>query len=417
MGSSTKRTSWWQTAAALVPCAMIAGAWGAAVAMPGQVSPVDSAAYSAYAEESPEVPVTGPQLEVSPLQDPVEQQSKSNLLTPAALPNAPSDIPTPALLAYQRAASVMAATKPECKLTWPLLAAIGRVESNHGQFGGATVTSTGATTRAIIGIPLDGTNNTATIADTDKGAWDGDTKWDRAVGPMQFIPSTWASVGVDADGDGKSDPNNINDAALGAAVYLCVGGHDLSTDVGARAALLSYNRSTAYADQVLTIARSYATSNPLAVLPGFPYPTTPGAPLGPIGTQPPLGSVPGGPGAGGSQPTPLAVIGIEKPPTPAPVDEGGLVTKPTPKPTKPTPTKPTKPTPTKPTTPTPTPTDPTTTPTPTPTDPTTTPTPTEPSPTPDPTPTEPTGEPTPSDPTDTTEPTPPSPSPTGPTIS
>ena len=49
---------------------------------------------------------------------------------------------------------------------------------------------------------------------------------------MQFIPSTWAVVGVDADGDGERNPQDIDDAALAAAVYLCSGNEDLSTDAG-----------------------------------------------------------------------------------------------------------------------------------------------------------------------------------------
>lgn len=396
-----KSSSWWQTTAALLPCALIAGAWGAAVAMPGGAGPVDAAAYTAYDEGTPDVPVSGPNLQITPGQDPVEQQSLSQVAAPLGVAAPAAGIPGPALAAYQRAASVMAATKPECKLSWELLAAIGRVESNHGQFGGATVTSTGATTRAIIGIPLDGTNNTARIPDTDKGAWDGDATWDRAVGPMQFIPSTWQSVGVDADGDGKADPNNINDAALGAAVYLCVGGHDLSTEAGARAALMSYNRSTAYANQVLAIARSYSSANPLGLLPNAPFPGAPSLPLGPLGPAP-LSPLPGGPEAGSSQPTPTIVALTVRPPKPVEPPKGGLTLPPTNPPKTPPPTKPTDPT-------TPPPTDPTDPTTPPPTDPSTPPSepPTQPDPT-TPPPSEPStpSQPDPTDPPTTSEPAP-----------
>ena len=45
--------------------------------------------------------------------------------------------------------------------------------------------------------------------------------YDRAVGPMQFIPSTWSVIGVDGDNDGKRNPQDIDDAALATAVYLC----------------------------------------------------------------------------------------------------------------------------------------------------------------------------------------------------
>ena len=84
----------------------------------------------------------------------------------------------------------------------------------------------------IYGIPLNGSNKTAEILDTDAGQYDNDTTYDRAVGPMQFIPSTWSVVGVDADGDGVRNPQDIDDAALGTAVYLCSGSDDLATDAG-----------------------------------------------------------------------------------------------------------------------------------------------------------------------------------------
>ena len=53
----------------------------------------------------------------------------------------------------------------------------------------------------IFGIALDGSHHTAVVRDTDGGQYDGDTTWDRAVGPMQFIPSTWSLVGVDGDSE------------------------------------------------------------------------------------------------------------------------------------------------------------------------------------------------------------------------
>ena len=143
-----------------------------------------------------------------------------------------SGIPEVALAAYMQAADAQAAEDPACGIRWTLLAAIGRVESNHGRFGGAELRDDGYGTRPIRGIPLDGRANVAFIGDTDGGELDGDTTYDRAVGPMQFIPSTWAGSGADGNGDGRNDPNNIFDAARGAARYLCAGDADLTGEPG-----------------------------------------------------------------------------------------------------------------------------------------------------------------------------------------
>jgi hypothetical protein len=170
-------------------------------------------------------------------------------------------IPVVASDAYMQAADQLAVDDPECGIRWTLLAAIGRVESNHGRFGGAQLRDDGYGTKPIRGIPLDGRPNVALIRDTERGLLDGDTTYDRAVGPMQFIPSTWRSVGVDANGDGARDPNNIIDAAGGAAVYLCRGDADLR-DVGARAeAIRRYNNADRYVRVVLDLAEMYESGD------------------------------------------------------------------------------------------------------------------------------------------------------------
>jgi len=43
---------------------------------------------------------------------------------------------------------------------------------------------------------------TAVVVDSDGGALDGDARYDRATGPMQFLPGTWRSIGADGNGDG-----------------------------------------------------------------------------------------------------------------------------------------------------------------------------------------------------------------------
>ncbi|UYM06930.1 lytic murein transglycosylase [Solicola gregarius] len=168
----------------------------------------------------------------------------------------------------------MANAKASCKLDWTLVAAIGRVESDHGQYGGSQIDTTGDSDPKIIGIPLDGSNNTAAISDTDGGQLDGDSTWDRAVGPMQFIPSTWDLVGVDGNGDGVKSPHNIYDAALATAVYLCASDEDVSTEGGASEAVFSYNHSNDYVATVLAIADRYKdgdfTETPSIYLPETP---------------------------------------------------------------------------------------------------------------------------------------------------
>ncbi|GAB2633551.1 lytic transglycosylase domain-containing protein [Kribbella swartbergensis] len=173
-------------------------------------------------------------------------------------------IPTLALKAYSRAQQVMAQVDPGCNLPWTLVAAIGRVESNHGRFGGNSLNSQGVAVPGIFGPRLDGVS-TARITDTDAGAFDGDGAFDRAVGPMQFIPGTWRSMGVDGDGDGVRNPQDIDDAAMSTAVYLCSGKTDLSKASDLNAAVLRYNHSQQYVDLVLSIARAYAGGSWIAV--------------------------------------------------------------------------------------------------------------------------------------------------------
>ncbi|MCB5169035.1 lytic transglycosylase domain-containing protein [Streptomyces bambusae] len=209
---------------------------------------------------------------------------------PPPAQNAPAGstgIPGTALDAYQRAASSVAAALPGCHLPWELLAGIGRVESVHAS--GYGLKADGSTEKPIRGPRLDG-KQFAKILDTDKGAWDGDTEYDRAIGPLQFIPSTWAQWGADGNGDSQRNPNNIYDAALGAGLYLCAGDRDLSQAADLDKAVLSYNRSREYVNTVLGWMRQYqqgasqvpnppAVPNPVPQPPG-PIPT-PNPPVNP----------------------------------------------------------------------------------------------------------------------------------------
>ena len=155
------------------------------------------------------------------------------------------------LAAYQRAA---AAVPESCNLEVSLLAAIGQVES--GNLANYDLNAENAVTPGVLGPVLDGAQF-ALIRDTDYGVYDGDRTYDRAVGPMQFIPSTWLRFGVDMDQDGRRDPQDIDDAAGATAAYLCFGGRDLGTDAGLRAGVFSYNHSSEYVELVLAWKAHY----------------------------------------------------------------------------------------------------------------------------------------------------------------
>ncbi len=103
-------------------------------------------------------------------------------------------------------------------LPWQVLAAIGQVESNHGQIQHA-VSSAGA------------------------------------EGPMQFMPATWAVYGVDGDGDGKADIWNYADAVYSAARYLCASGGGQTDTL--YDAVYAYNHSDYYVKTVLGLAAQY----------------------------------------------------------------------------------------------------------------------------------------------------------------
>ncbi len=166
-------------------------------------------------------------------------------------------MPLAALNAYRRAAASVAYSYAGCQLSWGVVAAIGQVESGHGRFGGASVLANGTTQPIILGLQLNGKGPVAAIRDTDNGKLDGDKVWDRAVGPMQFIPSTWAVLGADGDGNGKVNPHDFDDAALATARYLCSGGGNMSILSEARGAVFRYNQSDEYVDLVLTLANAY----------------------------------------------------------------------------------------------------------------------------------------------------------------
>ena len=216
--------------------------------------------------------------------DPVSAAAANDLLTPAtpARPataghatqdwvttvSASTGIPVRALRSYADAALALAVEQPTCRVGWTTLAGVGAVESGHGTHGGASVRPDGRAFPPVIGPALDGVGVAALKASPASTALHGDTVWEHAVGPMQFIPETWSRWGSDGDGDGVADPQDLDDAAVAAGRYLCARGGDLSGATDWHAAVLSYNRSDAYVAQVLAVADGYATaSRPSAARP------------------------------------------------------------------------------------------------------------------------------------------------------
>ena len=166
-------------------------------------------------------------------------------------------IPRRPLQAYVGAAAWSAQQMPSCGLGWNTLAAIGQVETNHGRVDGTRILDSGNMSEPIIGVELSGGSGVRTIEDTDGGELDGDAEYDRAVGPLQFIPQSWEMHGRDGNGDRRADPQNIDDAALSAAAYLCAGGSMVSPQ-GWESAVLSYNDSLDYVEAVYGAAQSIA---------------------------------------------------------------------------------------------------------------------------------------------------------------
>ena len=178
---------------------------------------------------------------------------------PASLPWPPSSgrprLPRTVYTAYRAAEARQRAAQPGCHLEWPLLAGIGEIESTQAYDG--RLRADGTSYPPIYGPTLDGRDGYMTVPDTDHGRLDADRIWDRAVGPMQFMPATWNEWGTDGNGDGRADPQNIYDASLTAARYLCANGRDLDVARQYDRAVLSYNDDEDYLEAVRAWAGYY----------------------------------------------------------------------------------------------------------------------------------------------------------------
>ena len=205
------------------------------VAVTGAVPP--AAASTALVDEP--VPPRARSVALTPVSQalPISQGLVGVIPVPLAPMAVAGPIPLLAWRAYHRAAA-----RSGCRLPWYLLAGIGKIESDHGRFHGARFDVTGKVHPAIRGPG---------------------TVYGRAMGPMQFIPPTWAVYAADGNGDHRADPQNIFDATDAAAHYLCVaGGADLSQPASQRRAVFAYNHLKSYVQDVLAFAAAYRHGRP-----------------------------------------------------------------------------------------------------------------------------------------------------------
>jgi len=173
---------------------------------------------------------------------------------------ASTEIPERALAAYAGVALAKAIEMPSCGLSWNTLAAIGFAESRHGTHDGSAIGPDGTATPPIYGIALDGAT-TDHIPDSDEGAVDGDAEYDRAVGPMQLIPQTWRNWHVDANADGVEDPQNVDDATMASANYLCRASGDMASESGWHAGIAAYNSDPDYAVTIAAAGSRYRSQS------------------------------------------------------------------------------------------------------------------------------------------------------------
>ncbi len=261
-----------------------------------------------------ETAVAGTPVDAAPVDEAaVEAQAQSALAGAPGVTDGATGIPVTVLAAYRKAEANLAAAKPSCHLPWWLVAGVGRIETGHA-FGGR-VDANGNTRGRIMGPLLDGSMpGTAVIRDTDGGKWDGDATFDRAIGPMGFLPGSWTEWGKDGNGDRVADPNNVFDAATAAGYVLCSVG-DLSNPATMAKALLRYNHSASYVNIVLTWAAAYRDGvTPTADSTGsVPAPAKPSATPPPASTPPPSSPTP--PPASTPPPPPPSTTTTTRPPT------------------------------------------------------------------------------------------------------
>lgn len=254
--------------AAAGAAALLLGVAGADTAAPGAPSghrspgpELVAQAAIGLADLRPPAPSDGPAAPVS-RHVPIPPRPEAVKVAPG-----PLGIPGAAYAAYRAAADRMALEAPGCGIEWNLVAAIGRIESGHAD--GGNVDAAGNTLTPIQGPLLDG--SLAGNAVIREG-----TGFARALGPMQFLTTTWALFGGDNSGDGNADVNNVRDAAYGAARYLCSSASGLQAESAQRVAVFAYNQSNAYVDNVVAWSKAYRDrAIPVGGIPDMTAPVAP----------------------------------------------------------------------------------------------------------------------------------------------
>lgn len=228
-------------------------------------------------------------------------------------------IPAPVLDAYKKAADIKNKQMPSCHIDWSLIAAVGKVESDHA--AGGKVDADGRTRGNIEGPS---------------------TPYGTAKGPMQFLDSSWAIFGADGNGDGVKDPHNIYDASLAAANHLCgSGGGNLQNPENLRKGIYGYNRADWYVKKIIDWMNQYSgraiavppATGDIPTRPNLPAVTVP-APGTTTTTNPAPGqtTTPNPPVTGGA-PTPSTPPTTEQTSSPSVPGSGGLTQSPASEPT------------------------------------------------------------------------------------
>jgi membrane-bound lytic murein transglycosylase B len=164
-----------------------------------------------------------------------------------------------AMSAYANTDLRLAVERPSCALSWATLAGSVGSSLSTGRWAGVRWEATGARADTCPGARSDRAGELGRVSDTDGGRLDGDSRFDRALGPMQLLPATWLRWRGDGDGDGRVDPNDIDDASYAAGRFLCASGGSLDEEGAWTQAVLSYNPSGEYAQAVLSATNTYAS--------------------------------------------------------------------------------------------------------------------------------------------------------------